>query len=97
VWRFHPAWELGLRSDELAVNKPEVHEGETEPEAAAARLRETTLMLAYKPSHNQTYRIQFSRQSSAGEAASEVFAHTASNVVQLQLVIGFGAHGAHSF
>lgn len=97
VWRFHPAWELGLRSDELAVNKPEVHVGETEPEAAAARLRETTLMLAYKPSHSQTYRIQFSRQSSAGEAASEVFAHTASNVVQLQWVIGFGAHGAHSF
>ena len=95
MWRFHPAWELGLRSDELAVNKPEEHEEGIE--AAAARLRETTLMLAYKPSHNQTYRIQFSRQSSAGEMASDVFAHTASNVVQLQLVIGFGAHGAHSF
>jgi len=93
VWRFHPSWEVGARTDWLKVNKPEEHEGEIE--FGNARLREHALMLAYKPNHYQTYRLQVSQQKASGD--SDVFKHPADTSVQFQVVFGFGAHGAHSF
>lgn len=102
VWRFQPSWELGLRSDWLRVNKPEFHEDDGNGvgrslEFGAARLREQSLMTAYKPNHRQTYRLQYSQQRAVGPDAADVFARPASRVIQFQVVIGFGAHSAHSF
>jgi hypothetical protein len=97
VWRFRPAWELGAKTDWLRVNKPEREEDGDPIEFGAARLREHAMMIAYKPSHMQTYRLQFSRQRADGADAAEVFANPVRNVVMFQVVLGFGAHGAHSY
>jgi hypothetical protein len=100
IWRFRPSWEVGVRADWLKVNKPELHaEGGAEPEVefASARLREQAVMLAWRPSHQQTYRLQLSRQKSSGTDADEVFPNPSSKTIQFQVVFGFGAHGAHSY
>jgi hypothetical protein len=86
VWRFHPSWEVGWREDRLRASI--AHEGELE----TARLKERSLMLAWKPSHMQTLRLQASAQGGAQEIEG-----AAKRVWQLQYVLGFGAHGAHSF
>ncbi len=86
VWRFNPSWEAGVRSDWLRVSQPHgdhFHQG---------RLREQSLMLAWKPSHMQTLRLQLSRQSDAVE-----FENPSKRSVFLQYVIALGAHGAHSY
>ena len=86
VWRFHPNWEIGVRTDWLSVAVAE------DDHFTRARLREHSLMVAWKPSHLQSLRLQYARQS---EAVG--FDRPAKNAVQLQYVISFGAHGAHSF
>lgn len=86
VWRFHPSWEVGARSDWLRVSMPHgdhFHKG---------LLREQSLMLAWKPSHMQALRLQYSRQHEAVE-----FDNPSKRSVYLQYVIAFGAHGAHGF
>ncbi|WP_374661551.1 hypothetical protein [Inhella sp.] len=86
VWRFHPSWEVGARTDSLTVAMPHddhFHKG---------RLREDALMLAWKPSHMQALRLQYSRQRDAQE-----FEHPSKRTLQLQWVLAFGGHGAHSF
>jgi hypothetical protein len=55
-------------------------------------LREQSLMLAWKPTHMQTLRLQLSQQRDAVE-----FEQPAKRSVQLQYVLAFGAHGAHAF
>ena len=99
VWRFIPAWEIGVRTDWLSVNRPELHheDGVTGLEFGAARLREDALMVAYKPGHRQTYRMQVSRQRASGMAADDVFSGAAKHIVQFQVIFGFGAHSAHSY
>lgn len=86
VWRFNPHWETGVRTDRLKVAMPHgdhFHRG---------RLSETSAMIAWKPSHMQSLRLQYTTQ---GNAAG--FEHPARRAVQLQYVLAFGAHGAHSF
>lgn len=85
AWRFAPSWEVGARIDALDVRVPHgdhFHGG---------RLREGALMLAWKPSHQQTLRLQFTRQHGARGIED------AGRAVQLQYVASFGAHAAHSF
>lgn len=86
VWRFHPAWELGARSDWLRVRAPHgehFHSG---------LLREASAMVAWKPTHQQTLRLQVATQRDAVE-----FEAPARRSLQLQYILSFGAHGAHSF
>lgn len=102
VWRFHPAWEVGLRSDWLRVNSPELRDNDGDGVAeslgfAAGRLREQSLMIAYKPNHGQTYRLQYSAQRATGSDVADIFARPASSGIQFQVTIEFGAHSAHSF
>jgi len=86
VWRFNPSWEVGVRSDWLRARQPH---GE---HFHSVLLREQSLMLAWKPSHLQTLRLQYARQSEAHEIEKP-----ARRSLQLQYVLAFGAHGAHSF
>lgn len=86
VWRFHPNWEVGLRSDRLHAYAQ--HEGEWE----ARRLSELSAMLAWKPSHLQTLRLQWSRQSDLIGFESEP-----NNRLMLQYIVSFGHHGAHAY
>ncbi len=86
VWRFSPEWEAGLRSDWLRASQP--HEEGFEP----LRLRERALMLAWKPSHAQTLRLQWTAQDRP-VGLDEV----AQRSLQLQYILSFGAHGAHAF
>ncbi len=86
VWRFHPHWETGARFDALRVQIPHddhFHRG---------RLNEHALMLAYKPSHMQSLRLQLTQQRNA-RGIDEV----ARRSLALQYVVAFGAHGAHSY
>ncbi len=86
VWRFDPAWEVGVRTDWLRVRMPHedhFHDG---------RLREHAVMLAWKPTHGQALRLQATTQRQA-----QGFDDAQRRSLQLQYVLSFGAHGAHSF
>lgn len=85
VWRFAPGWETGVRADVLRVRPP--HEDHFDD----GSLRETALMLAYKPTHAQTLRLQLTRQHDRGGFPA------ATHAVQLQYILNLGAHAAHSF
>jgi hypothetical protein len=85
VWRFAPAWEVGARLDMLDVRMPH------EDHFHSAGLREAALMLAYKPTHQQTFRLQATRQKDRGGFED------AGHAVQFQYILNFGAHAAHSF
>ncbi len=97
VWRFHPAWEVGVRSDGLRVQAPE--SSGSDVLFSSGLLQERALMLAYKPSHQQTLRLQWTQQATTGlnDEGEAIFAQHARRSLQLQYVIGWGAHGAHSF
>jgi len=86
VWRFNPNWEAGARVDRLRVAMPH------EDHFHSGRLNEQALMLAWKPSHMQALRVQFSQQNGAAG-----FENPARRSVALQYVLAFGAHGAHAF
>lgn len=85
VYRFHPEWEAGVRTDWLKANLPHGDHFH------AGRLREHSPMLAWKPSHQQMLRLQYSHQSGAKGFDKP------GRSLMLQYVISFGAHGAHSF
>lgn len=101
VWRFRSAWEIGARTDWLRVNKPELHDadgdgvGET-LEFSAGRLREHAVMLAFRPSHMRTYRLQVTRQQVSGAQGAELFPRPAAHAIQFQVVLGFMAIGEHA-
>lgn len=86
VWRFRPEWEVGARWDRLRVRM--AHDGEVH----GGQLSEQALMLAWKPSHLQSLRLQVTSQRNAVE-----FENPARRAWQLQYVLAFGAHGAHAF
>ncbi len=86
VWRFRPDFEAGVRADRLRAGF--AHDDHGDP----ARLNEQAMMLAYKPSHRQTLRLQWTTNRDA-----QGFDHVARRLVSLQYVVAFGAHGAHSF
>jgi len=86
VWRFHPSWEVGARADWLRLRIP--HEDHFDP----GLLRERALMLAYKPTHQQALRLQYTTQRDAVAIANAV-----QRAVQLQYVLSFGAHSAHTY
>lgn len=85
VWRFAPSWEVGVRTDLLRVRQPHGDHFH------GARLAEDAVMLAYKPTHMQSLRLQFTRQRDA------VGFDTGKHALQLQYVLSFGAHAAHAF
>lgn len=86
VWRFRSDWEVGARADWLRVRMP--HEDHFDN----GLLREQALMLAWKPSHMQSLRLQYTTQRDAVG-----FENPARRSVQLQYVLAFGAHGAHAY
>ncbi|MFM7330772.1 MAG: hypothetical protein ACKO1L_03785 [Brachymonas sp.] len=86
VWRFRPEWEIGARADWLRARMPHGDHFHS------ALLRERALMLAWKPSHMQSLRLQYTAQRDA-----VAFENPAKRSVQLQYVLAFGAHGAHAF
>jgi hypothetical protein len=86
VWRLRPDFEAGVRVDRLRAGY--AHDDHFDP----ARLNEQAVMLAYKPSHKQTLRLQWTTQRNA-----QGFEHVPRQLVSLQYVLAFGAHGAHSF
>lgn len=86
VWRFRPDWEIGARADWLRARMP--HEDHFD----SVLLRERVVMVAWKPSHMQSLRLQFTTQRDAVG-----FENPAKRSVQLQYVLAFGAHGAHAY
>ncbi len=84
VWRFRQDWETGLRADYLNARLPH------DQHFHDLKLREYSLMLAWKPLHSQTLRLQLSQQNNLSLAQTQ-------RALQLQYLINFGAHGAHSY
>jgi hypothetical protein len=87
VWRWSAAWEAGARMDWLKARSPHGDHFHN------VRLQERSLMVAYKPTHAQTLRLQYTGQS----GAEGVEGAPAKRSLQLHYVLSFGAHGAHSF
>lgn len=86
VLRLLQDWEVGVRTDRLQVRIPHgdhFHGG---------GLREHAAMIAWKPTHTQALRLQVTTQRDA-----RGIENAARRSVQLQYVLGFGAHGAHAF
>lgn len=98
VWRFAPAWESGLRADWLRANTTVLAAPDT-PLTHTGRLGETAWMLAYKPTHQQTLRLQIAHQHASGMDAlgHPLLGAPASRSLQLQYILGFGAHAAHAY
>ncbi|MCO4094663.1 MAG: hypothetical protein HEQ37_13685 [Acidovorax sp.] len=86
VWRWAAPWEAGVRLDWLKARSPHGDHFHN------VRLREQSLMVAYKPTHAQTVRLQLTGQSGAKGVEGAV-----KRSVQLHYILSFGAHGAHSF
>lgn len=86
VWRFRPDFEAGVRADRLRAAY--AHDDHFDQ----ARLNEQAMMLAYKPSHRQTLRLQWTTNRDV-----QGFDPVGRRLVSLQYVVAFGAHGAHSF
>ncbi|MDP3083431.1 MAG: hypothetical protein Q8N44_07035 [Rubrivivax sp.] len=86
VWRLRPEWEVGARADWLRARMP--HEDHFD----SVLLRERAVMVAWKPSHMQSLRLQYTLQRDAVG-----FENPAKRSVQLQYVLAFGAHGAHAY
>jgi hypothetical protein len=86
AWRFNPQWEVGARMDRLRVSIP--HEDHFD----RGCLNEQAIMLAWKPSHLQTLRLQITSQNGAVG-----FENVARRSVALQYILAFGAHSAHSY
>ena len=70
----------------------DVYKRQHEDHFDSALLRERSLMLAWKPSHMQSLRLQYTTQRDAVG-----FENPAKRSVQLQYVLAFGAHGAHAY
>lgn len=90
VYRFTPQWSAGLRYGRIDVqlgHGDHFHEG---------ALDETSVMLAWNPSHTQTLRLQYTHQD-VHKDWHETFDEAADDVLTLQYVISFGAHDAHAF
>ncbi len=58
----------------------------------AGKLDEYALMLAWKPTHAQSLRLQFTQQGRVQNIED-----AAQRSIQLQYVLAFGAHGAHAY
>ncbi|MGH1357184.1 MAG: hypothetical protein ACRBC3_00330 [Burkholderiaceae bacterium] len=85
VYRFHPQWEVGARFGEIKVSEPH------DDHFHKRRIKESSLMLAYKRSEFSALRVQLTRQvNGQGFDAAE-------EALILQYVMTLGAHGAHSF
>ena len=101
VWRFRRNWEMGAKADWLRVHQPSLHDDDSNPATAAtlefgaAQLREKALMIAYRPDHGRTLRLQYSRQQARGPDVADVFPHPVREVLMLQLVLGFGSARHH--
>ncbi len=101
VWRFRRNWEMGAKADWLRVHQPSLHDDDSNPATAAtlefgaAQLREKALMIAYRPDHGRTLRLQYSRQQASGPDVADVFPRPAREVLMLQLVLGFGSARHH--
>ncbi len=85
VYRFGGQWEVGARADWLSAR---LAQGDA---FGPGRLRELSLMAAWKPSHQQTVRVQFTQQARA------LGFENPGRAVYVQYIHSFGAHGAHSF
>lgn len=86
VWRFRPGWEVGARADWLRARMP--HDDHFD----SVLLRERAVMVAWKPSHMQSLRLQYTTQRDAVGIEDPT-----KRSVQLQYVLAFGAHGAHAY
>jgi len=86
VYRFQPAWEAGVSTGWIDVRIPH------DDHFHSGRLRETSLMLAYKPTHMQTVRLQATRVTGA-----RGFGEVPRQMIAAQWILAFGAHPAHAF
>lgn len=95
VYRFAPQWETGLRYSRVDARMAT----EDAAQAGAGRWGESSLMLAWKPSHMSAVRLQYSHATMGGafDQPGSVLTSGARHAVMLQFVGSLGAHPAHSY
>ncbi|TCK04774.1 hypothetical protein [Marinobacterium mangrovicola] len=90
VYRFSPQWSAGIRHGRVDLqmgHDDHFHE---------ASMTESTLMLAWNPTHTQTVRLQYAHQD-VRKDWQDTLSDSADNALTLQYIISFGAHDAHAF
>lgn len=98
VWKFRPAWRVGVRHDRLspgsldnalAVSPASGLTAADFPVLAAHRPRRETVMLDWSSSEFSRIRLQFARdRSRPGDPDNQLWLH---------YVVSLGSHGAHKF
>ena len=97
VYQFRPRWRAGLRHDALDSGDTDiglVTSGVLAPADFPALLAgdptRTTLMLDWSPSEFSRWRLQYAWDEARDDGATD-------RQLQLQYLIGIGAHGAHKY
>ena len=96
VYKFAPAWRMGLRADRLSAGRTSIgliDNGTLAvadlPVLAAHSPRRATAMLDWSPSEYSLVRLQFARdRSRTGDPDNQLW---------LQYIVSLGAHGAHKY
>jgi len=89
IYRFLPAWRVGLRTERLDAGTPSYGGNAGLYAASGYRPGKDSLMLDFNPSEFSRVRLQFGRDR-AREGGPD-------NQVFLQYQMSLGAHGAHSY
>ena len=87
VYRFSPSWSAGMRYGEAESYDGHAHGDHMH--FTAMNDKEADAMIAWDSSHFGTVRAQYSRVENQSKDTD--------NVLTLQYVMTFGAHGAHAF
>jgi len=88
VYQFMPQWRVGLRYAQLSSNNLPSEFANTTLDNLNRDPKRTSLMLDWSNSEFSRFRLQYSQDKTQPES---------DDVLTLQYIAAFGAHGAHSF
>lgn len=97
AWRWHPAWQVGLRQDWLRVGRVDAGSNTAAMESTTANPSRSSLLLDWSPSHFSRVRLQFAQDRSRSAASSGPDAGRSDRQLMLQYQMSLGAHGAHGY
>jgi len=97
AWRWHPAWQVGLRQDWLRVGHTDAGSNTAALEATRGNPSRSSLLLDWSPSHFSRVRLQLAQDRSRTAALSGTDAGRSDRQLMLQYQMSLGAHGAHGY
>jgi hypothetical protein len=89
VYKFHPYWRIGLRTEQLDPGTPDYGVNSAAFATDGYRPRKNSVMLDFSPSEFSRLRLQLAQdRSREGLTDRQIF---------LQYQMSLGAHGAHGY